>query len=84
MPGQPFSLAELREVADALYGRRQWQGLLARDLKIPERAVKSWFVGKPLPDIRKLLADLCRQHDADNPNLQKLARKIEKLGPPER
>jgi hypothetical protein len=24
MPGQPFSLANLRAVADALYGKRQW------------------------------------------------------------
>jgi hypothetical protein len=56
MPGQPFSLANLREAADALYGKRQWHGLLARDLNIPERVIKTWFTGRRLPDIRKLLA----------------------------
>jgi hypothetical protein len=27
---------------------------------------------------------MCRQKDADDPNMEKLARKLEKLGPPER
>jgi hypothetical protein len=84
MPEQPFSLANLREAADARYGKCQWQGLLARDLNIPPQVIKAWFAGKPLPDIRKVLADLCRRNAADNSSLQKLARKIEKLGPPER
>ena len=84
MPGQPFSLANLREAADALYGKRQWQGLLARDLGLPPQTIKRWFTGKPLPDIRQLLADLCRRKGVDDPNMEKLARKLEKLGPPER
>ena len=84
MATQPFTLADLRDTAEALYGARQWQPLLARDLGITPQAIKRWFTGKPLPDIRKLLADLCRRKAADNPSLEKLARKIEKLGPPER
>ena len=84
MPGQPFSLADLRTVADALYGRRQWQVELARDLGLPQQTIKRWFAGKPLPDIRQLLADLCRRKGADDPNMEKLARKLEKLDPPER
>jgi hypothetical protein len=84
MTGPAFSLANLREVADALYGKRQWQGLLAHDLNIPPRSIKAWFAGRPLPDIRKLLADLRRRNGPDDFNMQKLARKIERLGPPER
>ena len=84
MPGQPFSLADLRTVAEALYGRTQWQALLARDLNIPQRAIKAWFAGRPLPDIRKPLADRCRRNVPDDLNMQKLARKIERLGPLER
>jgi hypothetical protein len=80
MPGQPFNLANLRETADALYGKSRWQGLLARDLNLPERAVKGWFAGKPLPDLRNVLADLCRRHV---PALERVARKLEALGPPE-
>jgi hypothetical protein len=83
MPKQPFSLADLREAVDALYGRRQWQFALARDLNTSPRAVKGWFNGQPLPDLRAKLADLCRLRDAD-PHMQNLARKLEKLGPPER
>ena len=64
MPGQPFSLADLREAADALYGLRQWQVELARDLGLPPQAIKRWFAGTPLPDIRNLLADLCRRNVA--------------------
>jgi hypothetical protein len=56
MPGEPFSLADLRTAADALYGRRQWQGELARDLGLPQQTIKRWFTGKPLPDIRQMLA----------------------------
>ena len=82
MPGQPFSLANLREVADALYGKRRRHGLLARDLNIPERVIKGWFAGRRLPDTRKLLADLCRKNGADDPAMLKLARKLESLGPP--
>jgi hypothetical protein len=84
MPKQPFSLANLRDTAEALYGKRQWQPLLSRDLGIPPQAIKRWFTGKPLPDLRQLLADLCRKNGEENPSLQKLAGKIEKLGPPER
>jgi hypothetical protein len=62
MPGKPFRLADLRTVADALYGRRQWQVELARDLNIPPQAIERWFAGKPLPDIRNLLAALCRRN----------------------
>ena len=84
MPKQAFSLADLRTVADALYGRRQWQAELARDLGIPPATIKRWFTGKPLPDIRDLLAALCRRKGADDPNMETLACKLEKLGPPER
>jgi hypothetical protein len=83
MPGQPFSLAELREAVGALYGRRQRQFALARDLHTSPRAIKSWFNGTPLPDLREKLADLCRLRGAD-PHMQQLARKLEELGPPER
>ena len=84
MPDQPFSLADLRTIADALYGRTQWQGLLAWNLDIPPRVIKAWVAGRPLPDIRKLLADLCRQKGASDPAMQKPARKIEIFGPPTR
>ena len=84
MPRQPFSLADLRTVADALYGGRQWQPLLARDLGIPPQMIKRWFTGKPLPDLRQLLADLCRRVAIDNLAMGKLAIKLEKLGPPEK
>jgi hypothetical protein len=84
VPGQPFSLANLREAANALYGKRQWQGLLARDLGIPPQTIKRWFAGKPLPDLRKPLADLCRRNAADNPKMLELAHKIEEFGTPER
>ena len=81
---QPFSLANLRDTADALYGRRQWRVELARDLKTTTPTITGWFEGKRLPDLRRDLADLCRQKGADDPNMEKLARKLEKLGPPER
>ena len=84
MPTQPFTLADLRTVADALYGR-QWQAHFARDLKITPRTIGRWFDGSAvLPDLRHYLADLCRQKGADDPNMEKLARKLEELGPPER
>jgi hypothetical protein len=84
MPGQPFSLADLRTADDALCGRRQWHFALARDLNRTPRAIKGWFNGRPLPDLREKLANLCRLAALDDPDMQKLARKIEKLGPPER
>jgi hypothetical protein len=84
MPGQPFSLADLRSVADALYGRRQWQAQFAGDLKTTSRTIGCWFDGTPLPDLRPQLADLCRRNGAGDPNMEKLACKLEKLGPPER
>ena len=45
MPKRPFSLADLREAIDALYGRSQWQLAHARDLNTTPRAVKGWFNG---------------------------------------
>ena len=36
MAGQPFSLANLRDTGEALYGR-EWQAALARDLKLQPR-----------------------------------------------
>ena len=84
MAGQSFSLSDLRTVADALYGRRQWQAELARDLETTPATIRGWFDGKRLPDLRNLLAALCRRNAADNPKMLKLARKIEELGPPER
>ena len=58
--------------------------MLARDLGMTPQAIKRWFAATPLPDIRNLLADLCRRIAADNPRGHELAREIEKLGPPER
>ena len=78
MPSQPFSLANLRDTANALYGRR-WERALARDLSIPLRTIKYWFKGKPLPDLSARLADLCRQRGVDDPAMMKLARKLESI-----
>ena len=83
MPKQPFSLANLRDTGEALYGR-QWQAALARDLKLQLRLVQGWFQGKPLADLRQPLADLCRRCSADDPSMERLARALERLGPPER
>ena len=47
MPGQPFSLANLRDTGEALYGR-QWQLALAWDLNVQPR--QQWFQDKPLAD----------------------------------
>jgi hypothetical protein len=44
--------------------------------------IKGWFAGKPLPDVRKLLADLCRKNGAVDPAMLKLAQKLDQLGPP--
>jgi hypothetical protein len=82
MPGAPFSLANLRDTGEALYGR-QSQLALARDLHMPPRTVKGWCNGKPLPDLRGRLADLCRLRGVDDTNMLKLARKLEQLRPPE-
>jgi hypothetical protein len=38
---------------------------------------KGWFSGKPLPDLREKLADLCRLAAVDNPVMGKLAPKLE-------
>ena len=83
MTKQPFSLANLRDTVEALYRPHQWQLALARDLNVQPRTIKGWFNGKPLPDLREKLADLCRRRNAD-PHMQRLARKFEKLGPPSR
>jgi hypothetical protein len=77
MLGQPFSLANLRDTGEALYGRG-WQTAMSRDLHLPVRTVKGWCDGRRLLDIREQLAALCRDRDMDD-----LARKIEALGPPE-
>jgi hypothetical protein len=77
------SLADLRTVVDAIYASPQWHAALARDLKTTPRTVKGWFARKRLPDLRKQLADLCRRNGADDPNMERLVRKLEKLGPPE-
>ena len=82
MPGQPFSLANLTDTGMALYGR-QWQAAMARDLSLPARSVSRWCNGAALPDIRRKLADLCRRHDPYDPNMERLARRLESLGPPE-
>jgi hypothetical protein len=50
---------------------------------VQPRTIKGWFNGKPLPDLREKLADLCRRAAVDNPAMGKLALKLEKLGPPE-
>ena len=80
---QPFSLANLRDTGEVLYGR-QWQLALARDLNVQPRTIKGWFDGKPLPDLRHQLADLCRRCSAENPGMEKRARALESLGSPER
>jgi hypothetical protein len=82
MPGPPFSLANLQDVAAVLYGR-QWQAAMARDLSLPVRSITGWCNGEPLPDLRRRLADLCRKHDPYDPNMERMARKLESLGPPE-
>jgi len=48
---------------------------------LPERVIKTWFTGRRLPALRKLLADLCRRHDPYDPNMERMARKLEQLGP---
>ena len=73
MPGEPFSLADLREA----------EMELARDLGTMPATIRGWFDGKRLPDLRHDLADLCRRKGADDPGLRKVARKLEKRGPPE-
>ena len=77
MPTQSLSLADLVDVGHALYGRG-WQKALARDLHLPVITITAWCNGNALPDLRKQLADLCRLNDNAD-----LARKLEKLGPPE-
>jgi hypothetical protein len=47
------------------------------------RASTSIAAGAPLPDIRRKLADLCRRHDPYDPAMERMARKLESLGPPE-
>jgi hypothetical protein len=84
MPSQPLSLADLRTVAEELYASPYWHTMLARDLNLPVGTVKGWFLGRRLPDLRGQLADLCRRQAVDDPNMERLARKLEKLGPPER
>ena len=84
MPGPAFSLANLRDVGEELYATPHWHALLGRDLNLPVRTVKGWFTGKRLPDLRRQLADLCRRKATDDPGMERLARKLEKLGPPER
>ena len=83
MPHQGFSLPELREAGEAIYGRG-WQAALARDLNLRPSKITSWFSGKLRIDIRKALAELCRQRGVDNPSLLMLAEKIERPGPSER
>ena len=83
MAGQPFSLANLLDTAEALYGR-QWQAAMARDLKVSQWSIVSWCAGDRLPDLRWQLADICRWYAGDDRTMAKIARKLEKLGPPER
>jgi hypothetical protein len=84
VPRTAFNLASLRDAAEELYATPRWHALLARDLKLPVSTVKGWFTGKKLPDLRRQLADLCRRNAADDPSMERLARKLDKLGPPER
>jgi hypothetical protein len=58
-------------------------GIARSCLAIPERVIKAWFAGRPLPDIRKPLADLYRENGGDDTAMLKLARKLEQFGPPE-
>ena len=83
MTGQPFSLVNLRDTGEALYGRR-WQRAIARDLKVPLPSVRKWCDGALLPDLRSQLADICRRYAALDRKLSKVAPKLEKLGPPVR
>ena len=82
MPGQPFSFANLKDTGEALYGR-QWQPAICRELSLQPRTITGWFQGKPLADLRKQLADLCRRRDPYDPNMERMARKLEALGPPQ-
>lgn len=82
MSGHPFSLANLQDVAAALYGR-EWQVAMARDLGLPVRSITGWCNGRALPDLRRRLADLCRKRDPYDPNMERMARRLESLGPPE-
>jgi hypothetical protein len=52
-------------------------------LKLQPRTITGWFQGKPIADLRKQLADLCRRHDPYDPSMERLARKLESLGPPD-
>jgi hypothetical protein len=76
MPGTPFSHANLTETAHALYGR-SWERALARDLNIPLRTVKSQCL--IFAPVSPIYADSAASRD---PNMLKLARKLESLGPP--
>jgi hypothetical protein len=82
MPGPPFSLANLTDTGLTLYGRG-WQTAVARELSLPARSVSRWCNGGPVPDIRHRLADLCRRRDPYDPNMERMARKLEALGAPE-
>jgi hypothetical protein len=82
MAGPPFSLANLRDTGEALYGQG-WQTAVARDLSLPLRSITRWCSGGPLPDLRHKLADLYRRLDPCDPNMERMARRLENLSPPE-
>jgi hypothetical protein len=83
VPGQPFSLANLVDTGTALYGHG-WQTAMARELHVPAQSITAWCDGRAIPDLRKQLADLCRRHDPYDPNMERMARKLEALSPPPR
>jgi hypothetical protein len=82
MPVAPFSIANLIEAGQALYGPN-WEEPLSDDLKVPERSIRRWCEGSALPDLRDRLAAICRQMAIHNLAFDELARKLESLGPPE-
>jgi hypothetical protein len=83
MTRQPFSLAHLREAADAIYERPEWQVQLAKALDTNPAMIRKWLDGAPLPDLRKRLADLCRERRPYDPDMERMARRLTSLGPPE-
>jgi hypothetical protein len=79
---QSFSWLDVREVGESIFGRR-WEKKLAWELHVTEVTVDGWIRGAPVPDLRKQLADICRRRVDVYPVLADIARKLEKLGPPE-
>jgi hypothetical protein len=83
MTRRPFSLADLRAAADAIYERPEWQVQLAKALDTTPAMIRKWLDGAPLPDLRKRLGDIGRTRRPYDPAMQRMARTLESLGPPQ-